>query len=269
MQKNPNGACAFVAIASVCRKPPQHAVVSKKSHVVHSYFCPVAKGKIPSKLLANDPDFAQSCRANGNKATHKALQDQAPKAGFAASADQHTLYRAQRKIRARDNEAWEPQWQELSRYLARLEAADAAYVHVEVDGEDTFRYAFVAFKPMYEALKVHGRPVCSTDFGHFKLDMFGGLNAIGMFQFGDGTLVPLWCAVFADKDESAFMWETCAKHSLHSFRSGLASSVSVGQSIPCVAGLGCSAALSCADVFSNCGVSLSLLRTTSSSSPRR
>ncbi len=30
-------------------------------------------------------------------------------------------------------------------------------------------------------VREHGKPVCSTDFGHFKHDYFDGLNATGLF----------------------------------------------------------------------------------------
>ncbi len=42
-----------------------------------------------------------------------------------------------------------------------------------------FQAAFAINLSAFAVLKVHGRPVCSTDMGHFKHDFFDGLNCTG------------------------------------------------------------------------------------------
>jgi hypothetical protein len=74
--------------------------------------------------------------------------------------------------------------------------------------------------------------------GHFKHQLFDGMNAtglydiyvyefnyigffhfaysnisvllLGLFKVGDGTLIALWSAVFAHRHETNIMWEICA-----------------------------------------------------------
>ena len=51
----------------------------------------------------------------------------------------------------------------------------------------------------------------------FVMHYFLGVNlativilSIGLFQLGDGTLIALWSAVFANTSETNKMWEICA-----------------------------------------------------------
>jgi hypothetical protein len=53
------------------------------------------------------------------------------------------------------------------------------FVQVDIDG--VFEAAFVIHLGAIEVLKASGRPVCSTDMGHFKHDLFDGLNCTGTF----------------------------------------------------------------------------------------
>ena len=48
-----------------------------------------------------------------------------------------------------------------------------------IDNNGVFKSAFVVHYAAVDVIKAHGRPVCSTDFGHFKHDYFEGLNATG------------------------------------------------------------------------------------------
>jgi len=202
--------CQFKATATKGRKTTEW-VLSDTSNLTHSTFCPVSGGRVKASLLTSSASFAASVSAAGGKANKKVLAAEAAKAGLGGvAADSELLWRAQRALRKQANAAWDAQWAELPRYLERLRERGAK-VALDYDDEGTFLRAFVAFTSVYDALKIAGRPVCSTDFGHMKHDFFQGLNATGVFQFGDGVAVPLWAAIFADTDESAFHWEWCAK----------------------------------------------------------
>jgi hypothetical protein len=55
------------------------------------------------------------------------------------------------------------------------------YLHFKLHrlqvGEDgIFQSEFAINLSAFAVLKVHGRPVCSTDMGHFKHDFFDGLS---------------------------------------------------------------------------------------------
>ena len=203
------GACGFKATCSINRKRKVF-VVSATSVLEHSPCCTVAGAKMKSKELRNHPDFALTVSAHGGKATVKALRAEVEKMGYAATAKPDVLWRAQRSLRKRLADAWEQQWAELPRLLAQFES-NGAYVHLESDESGTFEYAFLCLPAVHRAIKVAGRPVSSTDFGHMKHDMFDGLNATGMFQLGDGRLIPMWTSIFRESNESAYMWEQCAE----------------------------------------------------------
>ena len=51
---------------------------------------------------------------------------------------------------------------------------------VQVDANGVFKSVFVVHYTAVDVVRAHGRPVCSTDFGHFKHDYFDGLNATGI-----------------------------------------------------------------------------------------
>ncbi len=53
-------------------------------------------------------------------------------------------------------------------------------VNVKVDNDGVFKSVFVVHYAAVAVVRAHGRPVCSTDFGHFKHDYFDGLNATGL-----------------------------------------------------------------------------------------
>ncbi len=50
---------------------------------------------------------------------------------------------------------------------------------VQVNNDGVFQAAFVIHLAAVEVIKAYGRPVCSTDMGHFKHDLFDGLNCTG------------------------------------------------------------------------------------------
>jgi hypothetical protein len=203
------GACDFRATANKNRKSEQVAL-SALSKLTHSATCPVAGAVVKGKVLRADPGLVACLETHGHRAKLKTIVGEAAKAGLggdAASAD--VLYRAQRTVRKEMSATYELKFVELPRFLSTFLDANKGFSKVEVRADGTFVYAFLAFGAVHDALTVTGRPVLSTDFGHFKGD-FEGLNATGMAQLGCGRLVALWSAVFASTNEDIFMWETCA-----------------------------------------------------------
>ncbi len=102
----------------------------------------------------------------------------------------------------------------------------------KVDTNGVFKSAFVVHCAAVEVINSHGRPVCSTDFGHFKHDYFDGLNATGicfhvfdwfcsvyvvfwfwtgLFQMGSGKLLAVWTAIIVNKTESNELWAEWAE----------------------------------------------------------
>ena len=204
--------CTFKATAYK-RKGSGMVVPSVKNVLVHSPTCTVGQGTVKTALLVNDPGFRASVMAHGGKGKAKVMRTEAAKAGLGGDGvTSGALWRAQRKVRAETNTQWAAQWDEMGRYFARLKSAGIP-ASVDLYSDNTFRYAFVAFPAVHAALKADGRGVCSTDFGHMKHDHFAGLNATGIFQLGDGTLVTLWSALFAESTgaEDNWKWEVCAK----------------------------------------------------------
>lgn len=205
------GACKFRAVANKSKKTGLF-MLSQISQLQHSHDCPVAGGHVKSRMLETSTGFRVSMEAHGFKTSVKVLQKEAAKIGYGGDGvSPHTLFRLQRKHRNNANEAYEKQFQEMPRYLKKLEESGNALVKLSIDDEDVFEYAVVAFPAVCEALRIGGRPVASTDFGHMKHDLFGGLNATGMFQLGDGRLVAPWAAIFREKNESNYLWKVCAE----------------------------------------------------------
>jgi hypothetical protein len=77
----------------------------------------------------------------------------------------------------------------------------------KVDNNGVFKSAFVVHYAAVDAIKAHGRPVCSTDFGHFKHDNFEGLKATGLC----GSVLLL-----TNDDIAFFFLSTC--DSMHIYR---------------------------------------------------
>ena len=218
IERNPfkgAGACTFKAVASK-KKGKVHGgklfSLSATSNLEHSSFCPVHVGKVKSKMLEREAGFMLSLAAHGWKTSAKVMTSEAGKYGLGGTGiSAHVVGRLQRKHRTELNEAYEKQFAELPRYLLNLANKGNAQFKIVSDDDGTLKYAVVAFPAVCEALRVGGRQVASTDFGHMQHDLFGGLNATGLFQLGDGRLVAPWAAIFADANESVFMWEACAK----------------------------------------------------------
>ena len=81
-----------------------------------------------------------------------------------------------------DNNLWEEKWAALPTYLTQLREDSAAYTHWKNNTDNSFSYYFVAFYTVRDVLQLHGRPVSSTDMGHFKHDLFDGMNATGLYD---------------------------------------------------------------------------------------
>lgn len=208
----PEDICVFMASASKNRTTGLWTL-SGKSVLEHSQSCPVASAKVKPSMLAKDPAWRASIGAHGGKAKAKVIRAEAAKIGLGGSAATNdALYQAQKKVRGELNLLWEAQWAEFGRYFHKLKEAGIKAVY-DTNDDGVFLRAFVAFPAGFEAITVNGRGVCSTDFGHIKHEYFGGLNATGLFQLGDGTVIPLWSAIFAESEgaESQFMWEYCAE----------------------------------------------------------
>ena len=205
--------CGFRAAAYRNRKDGIWRLSEDTSVLHHSHSCPVAGAKVKAKQLMNAPAIRASIIAQGGKAKAKTIRAEAAKMGVGGSAaSDDTLWRAQRALRKKINHAWDAQWAEFGRYFNKLQQFNIT-AKVCTDEEGVFRCAFVAFPAARIAIINNGRGVCSTDFGHMKHDFFGGLNATGLFQLGDGSVIPLWSAIFAETmgDEDIFKWEWCAR----------------------------------------------------------
>jgi hypothetical protein len=108
-------------------------------------------------------------------------------------------------VRGSENGCWVEKWRALYPYVQRLLVdGDCFTLHkvlllyvsfftstevlvlqininliVQVDNNGVFKSVFVVHYAAVAVVREHGRPVCSTDFGHFKHDYFDGLNATG------------------------------------------------------------------------------------------
>jgi hypothetical protein len=132
-------------------------------------------------MLLRNPGFDATLVAHGGKATEQVIRAEVAKLGYggdAASSD--VFWRANAKVRDTDNNLWEAKWSALPKYLTQLREGSASYTYWNSSGNATFGKYFVAFYPVRDVLQLHGRPECSTDFGHFKHQLFDGMNATGM-----------------------------------------------------------------------------------------
>jgi hypothetical protein len=133
--------------------------------------------KLP--MLLRNPGFVATLVAHGGKATEQVMRAEAAKLGYGGDAASSDLFwRANAKVWDTDNNLWEAKWSALPKYLTKLREGSASYTYWYT-GTVTVRY-FVAFYPVRDVLQLHGRPVCSTDFGHFKHQLFDSTNATGM-----------------------------------------------------------------------------------------
>jgi hypothetical protein len=206
------GACRFKATANKARSG--RVTLSTSSNLEHDATCPIASGKVKGKMLSKAGDnFKSTLEAHGYKANLKVMETEAAKAGLGGyTVSKDVMYSFQRRSRKKLNEDYEKQFAELPHFLRRLLHKNTGYSAVVLDSKGVFEHAFMSLGVAQDVIKIHGRPVCSTDFGHMKHDLFGGLNATGIFQLGDGRLIHLWSCIFAGSNESTWMWETCAKH---------------------------------------------------------
>lgn len=200
-----DGACQFVALGSLNRTT-KRVTVSMKSNLHHSPFCPVTEMKAKRRSLLRDPIFRDKVQGMGGRATFKALGST-----LGSTADPDVVMAAQRRLREIENQAFDAMFREMPTVLTKLHTINPG-MHLQLDvnlNTKAFVCAFVSFGQAAEALRLCGRPVCSTDFGHSKHDLFDGVAAVGVFQLGDGRLLPLWAAVFAGRETNE-AWKWCA-----------------------------------------------------------
>ena len=79
----------------------------------------------------------------------------------------------------------------------------------QVDNNGVFKSVFVVHYAAVAVVREHGRPVCSTDFGHFKHDYFDGLNATGLCirLFVRLILCPCFFAKHSHSAQGCSRWE--------------------------------------------------------------
>jgi hypothetical protein len=136
-------------------------------------------------MLIQDDSFMTSLQAHGGRATEKVMRTEAGKMGYGGNAaPRYLFYRANAALRSKEDELWLPKWNAFWVYMERLRKVSNFYTYVVGDADGVFKYAFVGMYPAVEVIKVAGRPVCSTDMGHSKHDVFEGMNATGLFQDG-------------------------------------------------------------------------------------
>jgi hypothetical protein len=171
--------CQFLVIGRWSVKQKHHVSVGECC-LTHSPNCTVTGGKVKLQMLYRNPGFVATLVAHGGRATEKVMRAEAAKLGLggdAASAD--VFWRANAGVRNIDNNLWEAKWSALPKYLLTLRDGNAAYTYWNSNSNKTFNKYFVAFYPVRDVLLYHGRPVCSTDMGHFKHQLFDGMNATG------------------------------------------------------------------------------------------
>jgi hypothetical protein len=174
--------CKFLLIGKWSVKKQYH-IPLQHCHLIHSPNCTVTGGKVKLPMLFNDPGFVSTLVAHGGKATEHVMRAEAGKLGYggeAASSD--VFWRANARVRNMDNNLWEEKWAALPTYLTQLREDSAAYTHWKNNTDNSFSYYFVAFYTVRDVLQLHGRPVSSTDMGHFKHDLFDGMNATGLYD---------------------------------------------------------------------------------------
>jgi hypothetical protein len=66
--------------------------------------------------------------------------------------------------------------------MQRLASTSNVFCKTWLDGNGVFKGVFILMYPPYAVIKAIGRPVCSTDMGHFKNDIFEGTNATGSYN---------------------------------------------------------------------------------------
>ena len=171
--------CSFVVVGLWTKKLGYH-IAHARSSTLHCQVCTTAGGKVKlSELLASE-SFVQSIRAHGGRASEKVLRAEAGKLGFAGDAATADLFwRANARIRGEENGLSDTKWRAFPLYMQRLADTANVYCRTWLDGNGVFEGVFILMYPAYEVIKAIGRPVCSTDMGHFKHDVFDGTNATG------------------------------------------------------------------------------------------
>ena len=171
--------CSFVVVGLLTKKSGYH-IAHARSSTLHCQVCTTAGGKVKLKELLSSESFVQSIRAHGGRASEKVLRAEAGKLGFGGDAATPDLFwRANARIRGEENGQSDSKWRAFPLYMQRLAVISNVYARTWLDGQGVFKGVFVLMYPAYAVIKAIGRPVCSTDMGHFKHDVFDGTNATG------------------------------------------------------------------------------------------
>ena len=171
--------CSFVVVGLFTKKLGYH-VAHTRSSTVHCKVCTTAGGKVTLTELLASESFVQSIKAHGGRASEKVLRAEAGKLGFggdAATAD--LFWRANRRIRGEENGLSDAKWRAFPLHMQTLADTSNVYCRTWLNGKGVFEGVFMLMYPAFEVIKAIGRPVCSTDMGHFKHDVFDGTNATG------------------------------------------------------------------------------------------
>ena len=175
--------CSFVVVGLLSKKLGYH-VAHARSSPLHCQVCTTAGGKVKLTDLLASESFVQSIRAHGGRASEKVLRAEAGKLGFAGDAATADLFwRANARIRGEENGLSDTKWRAFPLYMQRLADTANVYCRTWLDGKGVFEGVFILMYPAYEVIKAIGRPVCSTDMGHFKHDVFDGTNATGKSEY--------------------------------------------------------------------------------------
>ena len=117
-----------------------------------------------------DGEFLRAVQSHGGHAAYKNLS-----AGRGDAAGVAVVMRAQKHIRDFDEKAYEKQFTVLPQYLANsIRKNPTSFYRLETEPDGRFKWAYLCFGFVAEALRVCGRTVCSTDFGHMKNGLFQG-----------------------------------------------------------------------------------------------
>jgi hypothetical protein len=175
--------CSYVVVGLFTKQLGYH-VAHGRSSIMHCQVCTTAGGKVKLQELLSSESFVRSIRAHGGRASEKVLRAEAGKLGLggdAATAD--LFWRANARIRGEENGQSDNKWRAFPLYMQRLASTSDVFCKTWLDGHGVFKGAFILMYPAYAVIKAIGRPVCSTDMGHFKNDIFEGTNATGSYNY--------------------------------------------------------------------------------------
>lgn len=185
-----------------------------KSCFVHCPGCSSVP-KTRQQDLTKDPEFRTLALFARGKAPLTQLAAKTQMLGRGGlQVSSRTLWRARAAVEAEHSSVYEQKFEALPMYLDSVVENNAgSFYRIETSEGNTFRAAFLTLMPVAQLLSWCMRKVSGTDFGHSANINFEGVYAMGMFQTGNGLLIPLWLAVFGGvgKNEDGYNWQFCAE----------------------------------------------------------